>query len=143
MSSDDEFGGLLDRESVLAGGVPARRANTVLFLIESRTAQLVARSRLDADLFTTQEGERELAFLEAFALGREPTLRPTIQDVERHALWVGLPGAGEPQIAGGRRPPPGPEVHVHLPRGTGYSGGVGPGCRSGSASVPAACTGNR
>jgi hypothetical protein len=85
MSSDDEFGGLLDRESVLAGGVPGRRANTILYLIESRTAQLVDRSRLDADLFTTQEGERELAFLEAFALGREPTLRPTIQDVERHA----------------------------------------------------------
>ncbi len=90
MSSDDEFGGLLDRESVLAGA-PARRANTALFLIENRTAQLVARSRLDADLFTTQEGERELAFLEAFALGREPILRPTIQDVERHASgWAYL-----------------------------------------------------
>src|SRR5688572_7575807 len=89
--SDDEFGGLLDRESVLTGGVPARRANTILFLIENRTAQLVARSRLDADLFTTQEEERELAFLEAFALGREPILRPTIQDVERHASgWAYL-----------------------------------------------------
>ena len=85
MSSDDEFGGLLDRESVLARGMPARRVNTILYLIESRTAQLMDRSRLEADLFATQEGERELAFLEAFALGREPIVRPTIQDVERHA----------------------------------------------------------
>ena len=86
-SGDDEFGGLLDRESALAGGVPARRANTVLFLIESRTAYLAARSRLDVDLFST-EGEiqdRDLAFFEAFALGREPPLRPTVQDLERQS----------------------------------------------------------
>ena len=38
---DDEFGGLLDRETVLAGGVPTKRANTLLFLIESRTAHLI------------------------------------------------------------------------------------------------------
>lgn len=62
-------------------------------MIESRTAQLAARSQLDTDLFTTEEGarERELAFLEAFAFGREPPLRPTIQDVERHAPeWASL-----------------------------------------------------
>ena len=86
MPSDDPFGGLLDRETVLAG-MPARRASTLLYLIENRTAHLVARSQLDTDLFATEVGaqERELAFLEAFALGREPPLRPTIQDVERHA----------------------------------------------------------
>jgi hypothetical protein len=84
---DDEFGGLLDRESVLAGGVPARRAHTVLFLIESRTAHLVARSRQVMERYLSQEAaeERELAFLDAFALGKEPPLRPTIQDLERHA----------------------------------------------------------
>ncbi|HEY9419898.1 MAG TPA: hypothetical protein VIW92_00645, partial [Thermoanaerobaculia bacterium] len=92
MPSDDAFGGLLDRESVLAG-MPARRASALLYLIESRTAHLVVRSQLDTGLFITEEGsrERELAFLEAFALGREPPLRPTIQDIERHASeWAYL-----------------------------------------------------
>src|SRR5688500_16342911 len=92
MTSDDEFGGLLDREAVLAG-LPARRANTLLFLIESRTAHLVARSRQAMERFLTQGGaeERELAFLEAFALGSEPPLRPTIQDLERHTpQWAPL-----------------------------------------------------
>src|ERR671913_230339 len=92
MTSDDEFGGLLDREAVLAG-LPARRANTLLFLIESRTAHLVARSRQAMELFLTQGAaeERELAFFEAFALGREPPLRPTIQDLERYApQWAPL-----------------------------------------------------
>jgi amino acid permease len=92
MSSDDEFGGFLDREAVLAG-LPARRANTLLFLIESRTAHLVAKSRQAMERFLTQEGaeERELAFLEAFALGSEPPLRPTIQDLERYApQWAPL-----------------------------------------------------
>ncbi|MGH3145008.1 MAG: hypothetical protein ACRDTR_04315 [Rubrobacter sp.] len=87
MSFDDEFGGLFDRESVLAGGVPARRANTVLFLIENRTAHLMAQSRQAADPYLSQEAaeQRELAFLEAFALGDEPPLRPKIQDLERYA----------------------------------------------------------
>src|SRR5918993_1545311 len=92
MTSDDEFGGLLDRETVLAG-LPARRANTLLFLIESRTAHLVAKSRQAMELFLTQGGaeERELVFLEAFALGNEPPLRPTIQDLERYApQWAPL-----------------------------------------------------
>src|SRR5919112_1477932 len=92
MSFDDEFGGLLDRETVLAG-LPARRANTLLYLIESRTAHLVAQSRQAMELFLTQGGaeERELAFLEAFALGKEPPLRPTIQDLERYApQWAPL-----------------------------------------------------
>src|ERR671911_1687194 len=92
MSSDDEFGGLLDRETVLAG-LPARRANTLLFLIESRTAHLVAKSRQAMERFLTQGAaeERELAFFEAFALGSEPPLRPTIQDLERYApQWAPL-----------------------------------------------------
>ena len=93
MSSDDEFGGLLDRESVLAGGVPARRANTALFLIENRTARLMAQSRQAADPYRSQAAaeERDLAFLEAFALEDEPPLRPRIQDLERYAPeWSSL-----------------------------------------------------
>src|SRR4029450_10455939 len=45
------------------------------------------------DRFLTEEAaqERELAFLEAFALGRDPPLRPTIQDLERHSpAWAHL-----------------------------------------------------
>jgi hypothetical protein len=90
---DDEFGGLLDRETVLAGGVPAKRANTLLFLIESRAAHLMVRSRQAMELFLTQESaqQRDLAFLEAFALGSEPPLRPTIRDLERYApQWAPL-----------------------------------------------------
>jgi hypothetical protein len=57
---------LISREEVLAG-LPARRASTLLFLIESRTA------------------------LGAFTLGRDPPLRPTIQDLERYApQWASL-----------------------------------------------------
>lgn len=93
MSSDDEFGGFLDRETVLAGGVPAKRANTLLFLIENRTAHLMAQSRQAVEPFLTQQAaeERELAFFEAFSLGNEPPLRPKIQDLERYApQWASL-----------------------------------------------------
>ena len=123
---DDEFGGLLDRESVLTGGVPARRANTVLFLIESRTAHLVARSRQAMERYLSQEAaeERELAFLDAFALGKEPPLRPTIQHLERPA--VGASSAREPESSGGRRAPLRREIPVHLPDGAGHPGGIGP-----------------
>ena len=35
--------------------------------------------------------QRKLAFLEAFALGSDPPLRPTIQDLERYASqWAPL-----------------------------------------------------
>jgi amino acid permease len=92
VGTEDSFEGLFDREELLAG-LPARRANALLFLIESRTAHLVARSRRAMERFLTEEAaqERELAFLEAFALGRDPPLRPTIQDLERHAAeWADL-----------------------------------------------------
>ncbi|MDX6683581.1 MAG: hypothetical protein QOG94_3620, partial [Solirubrobacteraceae bacterium] len=88
----DAFEQLFDRERIL-GGLPARRANTLLYLIESRTARLAAQSRQAMARFATREAAqgRELAFLEAFALGREPPLRPTVQDLERHApRWAPL-----------------------------------------------------
>jgi amino acid permease len=88
MASND----LLRREEVL-GGMPARRAQSLLFLIETRTAALVAQSRQAVERFLTEQAgkERDLAFLEAFALGREPRLRPTIQDLEQHATrWADL-----------------------------------------------------
>lgn len=87
----DEFE-LFTRDELLAG-LPAKRASTVLFAIESRTAHLVAQSKQAMERFLTEEAaeERELAFLEALALGREPPLRPTIQDLERYApQWAPL-----------------------------------------------------
>jgi amino acid permease len=76
-------GDLLTREEVL-GGLPARQASTLLFLIESRTAHLVAQSRRVTERFLTEdaEQERELAFYEALTLGRDPKPPPTIQDLE-------------------------------------------------------------
>ena len=83
---------LFTREEVMAG-LPARRASTLLFLIESRTAHLVAQSRRAMERFLTEEAaeERDLAFLEAFALGRDPPIRLTIQHLERYApQWAPL-----------------------------------------------------
>ncbi len=84
--------GFLSREEVL-GGLPSRRAQTLLFLVESRTAHLVARTRQALAPFVGERAERaqDLAFIEAFTLGREPPLRPTIQDLGRHApIWAPL-----------------------------------------------------
>jgi amino acid permease/predicted transcriptional regulator len=81
-----------DREELLAG-LPAKRADTLLFLIESRTAHLVARYPRAMEQFVTEadRDEREFAFFEAFTQGLDPPLVPTIQDLERHsAQWAPL-----------------------------------------------------
>src|SRR5215471_11460047 len=77
---------LFTRDEAL-GGLPARRAATLLFLIESKSAHLEARARLEADEFATEKAAQELdlAFIEAFALSRQPPFPVTIQDLERHA----------------------------------------------------------
>src|SRR5665811_561690 len=83
---------LLTRDEVL-GGLPAKRAAALLFLIESRTAHIVQRARNTMMPFQSEDAarDRELAFVEAFALGREPPLRPTVQDLDRHApQWADL-----------------------------------------------------
>jgi hypothetical protein len=83
---------LISRAEAL-GGLPAGRARTLLFLIESRTGHFEARSRLAEEELPTEQAaeERDLTFLEAFASGREPPLRPTIQDLERYApQWAHL-----------------------------------------------------
>jgi hypothetical protein len=84
--------GLFTRDEVL-GGLPAGRANSLVFLIESRTAHLMALARRAMERFLTDQSarERDLAFLEAFALGRNPPLRPTIQNLEQYApQWSSL-----------------------------------------------------
>src|SRR5215813_11634126 len=77
---------LFTRDEAL-GGLPARRAATLLFLIESRSAHFEAQSRLAAEEFATEKAAQELdlAFIEAFALSRQPPFPVTIQDLERHA----------------------------------------------------------
>jgi amino acid permease len=90
--SDDLF----SRDEVLAGH-PGRQAHRALFLIESRTAHLAAHSRQAMELIAsaTATRERDLAFLEAFTLGHDPPLKPTIQDLERFAgKWADLVPAG-------------------------------------------------
>jgi len=77
---------LISEEEALAG-FSARRARRLLFLIESRTAHLAARSSEAEDLLGGEQAgrERDLAYFDAFVLGRDPPKRPTIQDIERYA----------------------------------------------------------
>jgi amino acid permease len=95
----DELDLFPDREELLAG-LPAKRADTLLFLIESQTAHLVAQSRRAMEQFITEadHNERELAFFEAFSQGLDPPLVPTIQDLESHSWqWAPLV-ARSPQV---------------------------------------------
>jgi hypothetical protein len=88
MAPDDLF----TRDEVL-GGLPARRAAAALFLVESRAAYLADRSRRATDFLISEEAEerRDLAFLEAFSGGREPPVKPDIQDLEQFApRWASL-----------------------------------------------------
>jgi len=81
----------------LLGGLPARRASTVLFAIEAHTARLMASSRVQRASYVGRRGavEREQAFLEALAAGRDLPLTPTIQDLERFApQWSHLVSEG-------------------------------------------------
>jgi len=83
---------MFTRDELLAG-LPARRARTLLFLIESKSAQFSARLRQAMETFLTEEvaAKRDLAFLEAFSLGKQPPVRPSIQDIERYAPdWAAL-----------------------------------------------------
>lgn len=93
---------MFSREELL-GGLPARRASTLLFAIESRTALLVARDRRAMASYETDRSaaEEESAFFSALGEGREPPLRPTIQDLDRHAdRWADLlPGDAEGRAA--------------------------------------------
>ncbi len=90
MSTDEGFG--FSRESLL-GGLPARRASTLLFAIENRTALLVARARHAMASFETERtaADREQSFLAALAGGRTPIATLRIQDLDRHARhWADL-----------------------------------------------------
>jgi amino acid permease len=90
--SGESFFGLsgLSREDLL-GGMPARRASTILFAIENLTHQLVSRSRRALARYQPVETakDRERRFIDAVSGGREDQVRPSIQDVERYATeWA-------------------------------------------------------
>jgi amino acid permease len=77
----------------LMEGLPARRASTLLFAIESRTAQLVAREHQETAVYLTEAAARqpEQLFLDALAAGREAEIQPSIQEIERFApQWAPL-----------------------------------------------------
>jgi amino acid permease len=87
----NESPGYFTREEV-RGGLPARRASTLLFAIEKRTAVLAARARRAMATYVTErtEADRERDFLDALAAGRLGA-RPRLQDLERYApAWAGL-----------------------------------------------------
>jgi hypothetical protein len=88
MAPDDLF----SRDEAL-GGLPARRAASTLFLVESRAAYLADQSRQATNFLVSEEAarRRDLVFLEAFSGGREAPIKPTIADLERFApAWAPL-----------------------------------------------------
>jgi hypothetical protein len=68
-------------------GLPARRASGVLFAVEALTARLVVNQRITRATFVGERSstEREQAFLQAIAAGRDLPVQPTIQQIERFA----------------------------------------------------------
>src|SRR5918995_751611 len=83
---EDDLDLFPDRDELLSG-VGTKRADALLYLIEARTARAVERDRQAAQLFASEDlaRRRDVAYLEAFALGRDLPLRPSIQDLELHA----------------------------------------------------------
>src|SRR5438105_2359224 len=77
---------ILSRDEVL-GGLPARRAATVLHAIRTRTAASVARSRRPLGGYVSERTatQRESEFLAALASGRDAHANPSVQDLERYA----------------------------------------------------------
>ena len=92
VSFDDEA--RISREELLEGRLaPGRKAHAMLYAIENRTAQLVSQSQVATALYLTKKAveERESAFLDALAAGRDLPVQPTIQDLERYAPhWANL-----------------------------------------------------
>jgi hypothetical protein len=90
----------------LLGGLPARRASTILFAIEATAARLVAASRINRATYVGERtsAEREQAFLQALSRGKELPRSPTIFELERFAAgWADLvPEAPDVRAAIGR-----------------------------------------
>src|SRR4051812_1022859 len=85
--SDSILGGIgLSREDLL-GGMPARRASTIVYAIENLTLALVTRSRHALSRYQAAESgrDRERQFMDAVSAGRDQKERPAVQDLERYA----------------------------------------------------------
>jgi amino acid permease len=83
---------VLSRDDVL-GGLPARRAATLLHAIRARTAATAARSRRPLGAYVSEHAgaHRESEFLAALASGRDPRAKPSVQQLERYAPeWARL-----------------------------------------------------
>ncbi len=83
---------MFTREELL-GGLPARRASTILFAIEGETARLVAATRVTRAAYVGERtaAEREQDFLQALRSGASLPDPPTITDLERLAgRWARL-----------------------------------------------------
>lgn len=83
---------LISREDITSG-LPARRASILVFAIENRTAQLVARAKQATAIYLTPKAiaEQEKNFLQAVAAGRELPVQPSILDLDRYApQWKDL-----------------------------------------------------
>lgn len=96
---------LFDRSELLRG-LPARRATTLLFAIEARTARRVDASRSALATFQTERSasDSETAFLQAIAGARGLPVDISVQDLERYAAsWADLV-------------PPDPELRASLTR---------------------------
>lgn len=81
-----------DPDEIL-GGRPGKRADVLLLLIESRTAELVSKSRraMQPVAAAAPPRPRDLEYFEAFAAASEARPKPTVQQLERHAqAWSTL-----------------------------------------------------
>ena len=91
--SDSILGSIgLSREDLL-GGMPARRASTIVYAIENLTLALVTRSRHALARYQAAEPGRdsERQFMDAVSAGREQQERPAVQDLERYATeWSSM-----------------------------------------------------
>ncbi|HET8593146.1 MAG TPA: hypothetical protein VFL56_05735, partial [Solirubrobacterales bacterium] len=78
-----DSGDFLSRDEVL-GGLPAKRARTLLFLIEQHSALHASEREVGtmALLGERSAEARELEWIEAFALGREAPRAPSIREIE-------------------------------------------------------------
>ena len=101
MSSDIDILALSSGESAPSQSY-ARRASLLLFAIENRTAHLVLQARRETAIYRTAAAPLSAQIegallpsrdplLEALSQGRELTIQPTIQDLERYApQWAPL-----------------------------------------------------
>ncbi|MCX6053387.1 MAG: hypothetical protein NTZ74_00445 [Chloroflexi bacterium] len=89
----------LTRDELLSGLV-GRRAQTLLFVIENRTAWFLERSRRRMERFLPEEVllDREVQYLEALSRKEPPPLRPTIQDIERFADQWSILVSDQPRV---------------------------------------------